>query len=123
MWRNYRAAGASRLVAVGPIESNAEFRTYSDALPAAAMTLCRRHAGPDELTRRVMSRGAGGSWPQPGDPLRGKSGDYLRAAAAQSISADASLERGRVGSVPIDTDGRTPPESADLIAAAIGWRR
>lgn len=120
MWRNYRAAGATHLIAAGPIESNAVLQTYVHALPAATVTLCRLHAGPDELARRVMSRGAGGSWPQPGDPLRGRPEEYLRAVADQAITADSTFEREHVGTVRIDTDGRTPEESADLIAAATG---
>jgi hypothetical protein len=121
MWWNYRAAGATHLVAAGPVESNAELRTYVAALPAAAITLCRLHAGPDELTRRVMSRGAGGSWPQPGDPLRGQPAEYLRAVADQAISADGIFEREHLGIVRIDTSGHTPEESAELIAAATRW--
>jgi hypothetical protein len=121
MWRNYHAAGATHLITAGPIESSTQLQTYVDALPGATITLCRLHAGPDELTDRVMSRGAGGSWPQPGDPLRGRSADYLRAVADQAISADSVFERENVGNVRIDTDGHAPEESAALIAAATGW--
>lgn len=123
MWRNYQAAGATHLIASGPIERNATLQTYIDAFPGATVTLCRLHAGPGELRRRVMSRGAGGSWPQPGDPLRGKSDEYLRAVIGQAISADSVLERENVGAVRIDTDGHWPEESAGLIAAATGWPR
>jgi adenylylsulfate kinase-like enzyme len=121
MWRNYHAAGATHLVAAGPVGSNAELQTYAGAFSAATITLCRLHAGPDEMTRRVMSRGGGGSWPQPGDPLRGQPAGYLRAVADRAISADGAFEREQLGSVRIDTTGRTPDESADLIAAATGW--
>jgi adenylylsulfate kinase-like enzyme len=121
MWQNYRAAGATHLIAAGPIESNAAVQTYIDAFPRATVTLCRLHAGPEELTHRVMSRGAGGSWPQPGDPLRGKSDEYLRAVADQAIATDGVLERENVGALRIDTDGHTPEQSAGLIAAATGW--
>jgi predicted ABC-type ATPase len=121
MWRNYHAVGATHLIAAGPIESDTRLQTYVDAFPGATITLCRLHAGPDELTDRVMSRGAGGSWPQPGDPLRGKSAEYLRAVADQAISADGVFERENVGTVRIDTDGHSPEESAALIAAATGW--
>jgi adenylylsulfate kinase-like enzyme len=121
MWRNYRAAGATHLIAAGPVDSNAALRMYLNALPAATITLCRLHAGPDELARRVMSRGDGGSWPQPGDPLRGQSAEYLRAVAALAISADSALEREHFGAVRIDTSGHTSDESAELIATATGW--
>ena len=121
IWRNYRAVGATHLIATGPIESNAALRTYIDAFPTATVMLCRIHASPDELTRRVMSRGAGGSWPQPGDPLRGKSDEYLLAIAGQAISADGAFERQNIGAARIDTDRLTPDESADVITAATGW--
>ena len=121
MWRNYHAAGATHLIAAGPVPSNKVFQTYIDAFPKATITLCRLHASPVELARRVMSRGDGGSWPQPGDPLRGQSEEYLRAVAYQALSADRTFERARVGTVRIDTGGRTPEESAELIAAATGW--
>ncbi len=121
IWRNYHAAGATHLIATGPIASNAAFQTYSEAFPRATITLCRLHSGPAELTRRVMSRGDGGSWPQPGDPLRGKSDEYLRAIADQAIWVDSVLERENLGAPRIDTDGHTPEESAGLIAAATGW--
>jgi hypothetical protein len=34
------------------------------------------------------------------------------------VAADEALERGEVGAIRIDTDGRTVTEAADLIAAA-----
>lgn len=109
------------LIAAGPVESNAELQTYLGAFPAATITLCRLHASPDELTRTVMSRAKGGSWAQPGDPLRGQSADYLRAVADQAISTDGAFEAEHLGTVRIDTSGHTPDESAELIAAATGW--
>lgn len=120
MWRNYHAAGATHLIATGPVESSAALQAYTDTLPRATVTLCRLHAGPDELTRRVLSRGPGGSWPQPGDPLRGKSEEYLRTVAGQAAAADSAFERDRVGALRIDTDGKTPEESTSLIAALTG---
>lgn len=68
-----------------------------------------------------MFRGEGGSWPQPGDPLRGQPTGYLARAAGQAVAAAEALERAEVGAVRIDTDGRTVIESASLIAAATGW--
>jgi hypothetical protein len=118
MWRTYHAAGARHLIATGPTGSEAEIQAYVCALPAARVTVCRLHAGDAELTRRIMSRGEGGSWPQPGDPLRGQPDGYLRHVAGQAIASADALERAGVGSVRIDTDRRTVAESAGLIAAA-----
>ena len=123
IWQTYHAAGARRLVATGPVHDEAAFRCYADALPSAAITLCRLHAGRAELTRRILSRGAGGSWPQPGDPLRGQPDAYLRQVADQAAADAESLERARFGWLRIDTDGHTPAQAAERIATTTGWPR
>jgi broad-specificity NMP kinase len=113
IWRNYRAAGATHLVATGPIEDRAAFQVYAEELPAASLRLCRLRAGYDQLSQRIISRGAGGSWPQPGDPLRGQPAVVLRAAAARAAEEAAALDR--------SGPGLTVDEAADLIAQAVGW--
>jgi hypothetical protein len=100
IWRNYRAAGATHLVATGAIGSQADLGPYAREMQGAGVTLIRLRAGSDELRRRILSRGAGGSWPEPGDRLLGR--------------ADG-------GGVPIDTTGRSPGESAGLIAGVLRW--
>jgi predicted ABC-type ATPase len=121
MWQNYRAAGARYVIATGPVESDAVFSTYREALPSATITLCRLHAGRAELRRRVMSRGTSGSWPEPGDPLRGQSAEYL-AEVADRAAADAdALDRSGVHAVRIDTDGCSVAGAVGLIAAATGF--
>src|SRR5215472_2272270 len=121
IWRTYHAAGARHLIATGPVDSESVLQTYIRALPAASVTLCRLHAGPIDLTRRIMSRGDGGSWSQPGDPLRGQPAEYLRRVADQAIADDNALERAGVGTARVDTDGRSVAEAADLIAGTTNW--
>jgi adenylylsulfate kinase-like enzyme len=121
IWRTYHAAGARHLVLAGPVENQAALAAYLAALPAAAVTVCRLHAGPAELRRRIITRGAGGSWPQPGDPLRGQPPGFL-ARVAERAAADAqALDRAGLGAIRIDTGGHTAAEAADLIAAAARW--
>ena len=117
MWKTYRAAGAQCLIASGPVESEAAAKAYADALPRAAITLCRLHAGASELTRRIMLRGHGGSWPQPGDPLAGQPTAYLLRVAASAIAEAEAPEHAVAGALRVDTDGLTVEETADLIAA------
>ena len=120
LWQTYRAAGAQGLVVTGPAEDEAAVSAYVDALPAATLTLCRLHAGHDELTRRIMLRGRGSTWLQPGDPLTGQPAAYLRRVADQAaIDADA-LERAAIG-LRIDTDGRTVAELADAVLSRSEW--
>lgn len=120
IWRTYHAAGATHLVTTGPIENQATLRTYL-AAPAAAVTACRLRAGLAELRRRIVTRGEGGSWAQPGDPLRGKPTGYLSQVAEQAAADAQALDRIYLDAIRIDTDGYTADEAADLTAAATGW--
>jgi adenylylsulfate kinase-like enzyme len=116
LWRAYHAAGARRLVLTGPVPDERAAAVYAGALPAARVTVCRLHAGPAELARRISRRGEGLSWPQPGDPLIGQPEAHLRLVAAQSAAEAGALERSGLGDLRIDTDGRTAAEVADLVA-------
>jgi chloramphenicol 3-O-phosphotransferase len=116
LWRAYHAAGARRLVLSGPVPDERAAAVYAAALPAARVTVCRLHAGPAELARRISRRRQGLSWPQPGDPLIGQPEAALRLVAAQSAAEAEALERSGLGDLRIDTDGRTVAEVADLVA-------
>jgi broad-specificity NMP kinase len=120
IWRNYQAAGATRLVAVGAIGNEADSGLYTDELEGAGITFTRLRAGSGELRLRIMSRGAGGSWPEPGDRLRGQSAEFLGDVADQAIQDAEALDRSD-GGVAIDTTRLSPDESADVIASAIRW--
>jgi len=121
IWQTYHAAGARHLVMTGPIENHATLQTYMAALPAATVTACRLRAGLAELRRRIMTRGEGGSWPQPGDPLRGKPAGYLSQVAEQAAADARALDHIYLDAIRIDTDGYTADKAADLTAAATGW--
>lgn len=121
IWRTYHAAGASHLVLTGPVGNQAALGRYLAALPSATVTACRLHAGPAELRRRIMTRGAGGSWPQPGDPLRGRPARYLAQVAGQAAADAQALDRAQLSALRIDTGGHTAAQAADLIASATGW--
>ena len=116
LWRAYHAAGARRLVLTGQVPDERAAAGYAGALPAARVTVCRLHAGPAELARRISRRGQGLSWPQPGDPLIGQPPAHLRLVAAQSAAEAKALERSGLGDLRINTDGRTVAEVADQIA-------
>ncbi len=121
IWGTFRAAGAQCLILVGPAEDEAAIRTYAEALPAATLTVCRLHAGREELTRRVLSRGHGGSWAQPGDPLKGQSAAALSAVAEKAVTEADALERAALGDLRIDTEALTADEVADAIVGQTGW--
>jgi adenylylsulfate kinase-like enzyme len=121
IWGIFRAGGAQCLTLVGPAEDKASIRTYAEALPATKLKVCRLHAGRDELTRRVLSRGHGGSWAQPGDPLKGQPAAALAAVAERAATDADALERAAVGDLRVDTDAFTVGEVADAIVGQTGW--
>ena len=120
--RQLRAGVAAAYVDLGqigfmsPVPDERAAAGYASALPAARVTVCRLHAGPDDLARRIALRGQGLSWPEPGDPLIGQPEAHLRRVAEQSAAEAEALERSGLGDLRIDTGGRIVAEVADLIA-------
>jgi hypothetical protein len=55
---------------VGPVDDEATVTMFAEALPAATITLCRLHAGRDQLTKRIMQR-AGRQLVAAGRPVEG----------------------------------------------------
>jgi adenylylsulfate kinase-like enzyme len=119
VWANFRAAGAEALVVVGPVDAIAERQRYEQALPDVELSWCRLQASPEELTRRILSRRAGGSWAQPGDRLRGRSAGHLT-EVADLASRDASAQNWMANSVEVD--GLSPDDAAARVLERCGWR-
>jgi hypothetical protein len=120
VWQRFRARGADNLVAVGPLGEPDALAAYTAAPPNATITLCGLHAGPDELTERVLrrGRGLGPGWGIPGDELAGAPEALLRRIAEHAATETAMDER--IG-VRVDTDGRTPDDIAGEILDRTGW--
>ena len=116
LWRAYHEAGARRLVLSGPVPDARAAAVYAAALPAADLTVCRLHAGPAELARRISRRGQGLSWPEPGDPLIGQPEGPLRLAAERAAADAETLDHSGLGDLRIDTDGLAVGQAADLIS-------
>jgi DNA polymerase III delta prime subunit len=122
LWTTFHARGARHLVVVGPVDCADTVRTYAAALPAATVTLCRLHAGREQLTERVMLRGKGlSSWEIPGDELKGQSAAVLDRVADQAAAEAEALEAAGIGDLRIDTDGRPAPDIAQEILVLTGW--
>jgi hypothetical protein len=115
LWRSHHGAGARRLILSGPVPDARVIAMYAAALPTARVTVCRLHAGPAEIARRIALRGQGLSWPQPGDPLIGQPENRLRLVAERAAADAEALERSGLGDLRIDTDGLSVSEAADEI--------
>lgn len=70
-----------------------------------------------------MSRGQGGSWPQPGDPLAGQPTAYLRRVAISAAAEAEAQDHAVTRALRIDIDRLTIAEAADVITARTGWLR
>ena len=92
---------------------------YEAVLPRASFKWFRLHASPSELARRIQTRQSGGSWPQPGDALRGASPDQLQQAAARAAAQAVELERVGFG-VRVDTERLSVEESASAVLRQAG---
>ena len=114
VWENYRSAGAEALVVAGPVHDADVASAYETVLPRASFAWFRLHAGPSELARRIGTRQEGGSWPQPGDPVRGASPDQLHQAVADATAQAVELDRVGTGT-RVNTDRLSVEESADVI--------
>ncbi|WP_067169990.1 hypothetical protein [Microtetraspora niveoalba] len=120
IWAGYRAAGAQCLIVSGEADSADTVRLYAESLPAAALTVCRLHAGPATLAERVAQRGRGGGPAIPGDELRGLAPDALHRIAERAAREANALDRAGAGQLRIDTDGRSVKEVAEDVRVRSG---
>jgi hypothetical protein len=119
-WGEFVEVGAELAVVVGAIGTRADARAFENALPNVEFTWCVLHADEAELTRRILSRGEGGSWLQPGDPLRGRSTSSLLAVAADAVARAEALKHDAPGT-RVDVSDLDVEEAAEAVLAATDW--
>jgi hypothetical protein len=121
VWRAFRAGGAGRLIAVGPLDRPAQVAAYVAALPAATIRLCRLHASREALADRVARRGRGITPARglAGDELIGQPAAWLCEIADQAARTLDALDG--IGDLRVDTDGRPADEIAAEILRRTGW--
>jgi hypothetical protein len=122
LWSTFRAAGAQCLVVVGPVSKGSDIKAYTRAVPAAALTVCRLHAGRDQLIERIRLRGQGQGWRAPGDPLRGQPEAHLLRVADKAAEEAEAMERAGLGDLRVETDRLSAEEvAAEVVTKAGGW--
>lgn len=106
LWRNFRAAGAERLVLSRVVESREELARYRKAVPGAEITVVRLRASVATLRQRVARReiGLGRTW-------------HTRRAAELA----RAMDRARLEHVLVETDGRTVNAIAREVLDRTGW--
>ena len=113
VWRNFRAAGASRLVCAYVVESPDELDRFRAAIPGAVITVVRLR-GSDETVQGRLSRRVAHS-----DVVDGQVRMNERARrerwAARSRELAERMDNERLEDVLVETDGR----EVDAIAADV----
>ncbi len=120
LWSNYSNVGARLAVVVGCVTTRAEARRYEQALPFTKITWCQLRVNDVELTRRILSRREGGSWAQPGDPLRDQPEAELLAVANKALTTASLLDQNSIG-LRVDVDGLDVPNAADHLLRFARW--
>jgi adenylylsulfate kinase-like enzyme len=120
LWKNYSNVEARLAVVVGCVATRAEARRYEEALPNTTITWCQLRVDDAELTRRILSRREGGSWAQPGDPLRDRTEAELMAVADQAIATASLLAQNSIG-LDVDVDGLDVPNAANHLLRFARW--
>ena len=120
LWGNFHDAGARLAVVVGRVVTRTEAHLYEQALPGTKVSWCRLHVGDAELTRRILTRGEGGSWAEPGDPLQDRPPDELVAVAEEARAEGRLLDRHDLG-LRVDVDGLEVEEAAATLLRRARW--
>jgi hypothetical protein len=116
---NYQHDGARLVIAVGSVLDADELSEYSALLTPGGLTVCRLHAVPEEVQRRVIARSAASGGPHlAGDDLRGRPAAEIRRVTEQSLAEADLLEQSKIGHITLDTTKMSPSECATAI-----WQR
>ena len=122
LWGTFGAARAQCLVLVGNVADRDSAELYRRALRGAKVVLCRLHASPAQLYERVILRGQGQNWREPGDPLKGQSAACLSEVASKAAQEAEDLVRNGLGDICIGTEGRSVEEVVEVVVAETnGW--
>ena len=106
VWRNFRDAGATRLILSGVMETRDDVERCRSAVPGAAIALCRLQASRATREARIRAREGGAS----------REWHLARTVELEEILEGAELEDFRV-----QNDGRPANVVAREVLARAGW--
>lgn len=106
--RNYRAAGATRMILAGVVEEAGEVPRYVEALGGCRLLLCRLMVDPLVVEERLRRR-------HDDDP------SALAWHLDRTVELSALLDTRAFEGLRIDTTGRSPEAVAREIQRAAGW--
>jgi adenylylsulfate kinase len=104
--RNYRAAGAERLILVDIVETRSALSTFRDAIPGADFLVVRLSATLPTILHRLEGRETGGS---------------LRWHQHRAAELAVLMEEEGVEDLLVETEGKTVVDVARDLLAQIGW--
>jgi hypothetical protein len=106
VWNNCAAEGVTRLLLSEAVDSTQKRDRLRDAIPGAALVVCRLRAAAHTLQRRVRQR----------DPGMLQE-EFVRRAA----TLDAALDAARVEDFTVDNDDRSVTDVAREVLIRAGW--
>ena len=115
LWSSFRTEHVQRVVISGIVNTEQAIQMHRDAVPECEVSVYRLTVSHAQLRHRIFRRGAGGGPPIPGDPLSGRSHEWLTHAADDSIAEADEMKRLNIGDLTIATDNLTIEEIAQLV--------
>lgn len=106
--RNYRSAGAVKMIVAGVLESSGEVGRYVAALGVKSLLICRLLVDPDTARARLNYRHS--------DDLEGRAWHLRRTGELAAV-----LDRADVDDVEVDTTQRSPFQVAREVERLAGW--
>ena len=106
--RNYRAAGADRIVLAGVLEDARARPRYVEAVGGGRLLVCRLTVDPDVVRARLEHRHR--------DEPEARAWHLDRTVALTAV-----LDAGAVEDVRVDTTDRSPEAVAHVVRHAAGW--
>ena len=106
VWNNYAAAGVTKLLLSEALDTPAKRQRLHEAVPGAAIVVCRLRARLDTMKQRIRLR---------------EPGMLQEQFVARVAELEASLDAGRVEDFSVENDDRSVTDVAREVLGRAGW--